>query len=103
MTDSPAIASKNVPQAIDSWENEGGVLPAAKRVMPRLAARSGKREEDTAVGCRAKAAADMVRAEALGADRMRWRMEHSAAAWSARAEVLEMIERKAAARIRAAR
>ena len=63
---------------------------------PRL--RGGRRDEDTAAGCRAKAAADLSRAEALGADPTRWRMEHSAAAWAARAALLEREERAFEAR-----
>jgi hypothetical protein len=98
MSNPPFVAPAKPAPATERWENEGGLLLAMKPAPARPAVRSGKREEDTAVGCRAKAAADLVRAEALGADRMRWRMEHSAAAWTARAEVLEMIERKADAR-----
>jgi len=55
--------------------------------------RGGRRDEDTASGCRAKAAADLGRAAAMGADPMRWRMEHSAAAWRARADALERDEK----------
>lgn len=102
MTSIVAVAPNSRPQAVEHWENEGGRVPAPKRAPPRSGARPGKRQEDTAVGCRAKAAADLVRAEELGADRMRWRMEHSAAAWTARAKTLEMIERKGDARRRAA-
>ncbi len=98
MSTPPFAAPARLARSTDRWENEGGLLIAMKPAPARPAVRSGKREEDTAAGCRAKAAADLVRAEALGADRMRWRMEQSAAAWTARAEILEMIERKADAR-----
>jgi hypothetical protein len=103
MTSLHSAVPEGIPQATDRWENEGGLLLALAPVPPRLAVRTGKRDEDTAAGCRSKAAADLVRAEALGLDRMRWRMEHSAAAWTARAEILEMIERKAGTRRAAAR
>ena len=96
------VSPARVAPATDHWENEGGLLLARKPAPAAPPVRGGKRDEDTAAGCRAKAAADRVRAEALGADRMRWRMEHSAAAWTARAEILEMIERKADARRSAA-
>lgn len=101
MTDDRLAAFEDAPQEITSPEK--GLMLAARRAPSRLGARTGKREEDTAAGCRAKAAADLVRAEALGADRMRWRMEHSAAAWTARAVTLEMIERKGNARREAER
>jgi hypothetical protein len=81
--------------AIASWENEGGV-PVAPRApaAPRHIVRSGKRAEDTAAGCRANAAADIGRASAPGGDFMRQRLEHSAAVWSERAELLERLETK---------
>ncbi|TMJ18667.1 MAG: hypothetical protein E6G92_02165 [Alphaproteobacteria bacterium] len=74
------------------------VLEAAAQASPaapRHIARSGKRAEDTAVGCRANAAANLVGAGAPGGDYMRVRLEHSAAVWSARADLLERIEQKA--------
>jgi len=58
-----------------------------------------RRAEDTAAGCRALAAADLGRAEALGKDPMRWRMEHSAAAWTRRAVQLEQAEKRFEARL----
>jgi len=63
-------------------------------------ARGAKRAEDTSAGCRANAAADLGRAEALGADPTRWRMERSAAAWTARAVQLERDEARFQARSR---
>ncbi len=57
-----------------------------------------RRAEDTAAGCRALAAADLHRAATLGADPLRWRMEHSAAAWTRRAELLELAEKRFEAR-----
>ncbi|MGQ0589208.1 MAG: hypothetical protein ACT4N8_06715 [Sphingosinicella sp.] len=61
--------------------------------------RASKRAEDTAVGCRANAAADLVRAAASGREYFRHRLEHSAAVWTARAELLERLARKLAARM----
>ena len=69
-------------------------LPAPVRletVRPR------KRSEDTASGCRAKAVADLERAES-GTQQFRWRLESSAAAWTARADLLERLERRFAGR-----
>jgi len=68
---------------------------------PRPTVRSGKRSEDTAAGCRANAAADLGRARAPGGDFMRGRLEHSAAVWSERADLLERIEKSFKARTRA--
>lgn len=55
-------------------------------------ARRHKRAEDTSAGCRANAAADLLRAAAMGVEQMRTRMEHSAAVWSARADLLGRLE-----------
>src|SRR5687767_14091579 len=63
----------------------------------RRTLRTSWRAEDTAAGCRDKAADDLARA-ASGAVHFRWRLEHSAAAWTARAEMLERLDRKFAAR-----
>jgi hypothetical protein len=81
-------------------ENQGGVLvaPAALRHIVR----SGKRAEDTAAGCRANASADMLRALAPGGDFMRLRLEHSAAVWSERADLLARLEKKSLRRADAA-
>jgi hypothetical protein len=64
------------------------LLAAAPALLPRLSM-SAKRPEDTAAGCRANADADLTRAAAPGAQHFRWRFEHSAAAWAARAELLD--------------
>jgi hypothetical protein len=59
-----------------------------------------RRPEDTPAGCRAFAAADLGRAAAQNIDRGRSRFEHSAAAWSARADLLERLARQSEARMR---
>jgi len=75
--------------------NEGGDFAVLRRdAPPRHIARSGKRAEDTARGCRANAAADLGRAGAPGGDFMRLRLEHSAAVWSERADLLDRLEKK---------
>ena len=66
--------------------------------LPSSAPVRSRRPEDTALGCRAKAEADLARADALVGDHVRWRFEHSAAAWTARAELLGRLEAKFAAR-----
>ena len=89
--------------AIASWDNEGGVLVApAVPVALRHIVRSGKRAEDTAAGCRANASADLLRAHAPGGDFMRLRLEHSAAVWSERADLLARLEKNFLRRANAA-
>jgi hypothetical protein len=82
-------------------ESEATIPAALGRPDPTRAVRMGKRAEDTAAGCRANAAADLVRASVPGVDHVRWRMEHSAAAWTARADLLERLEKKFNARTQA--
>ena len=81
-------------EALSILKNEGGVLVALGRESPpRHIVRSGQRAEDTAIGCRANAAADLGRAGAPGGDFRRVRLEHSAAVWSARADLLDRLEK----------
>ncbi|HWT11976.1 MAG TPA: hypothetical protein VN231_04420 [Allosphingosinicella sp.] len=72
---------------------------------PAAAARTArrKRPEDTPEGCRAFAAADLDRAAGLTGEHGRWRFEHSAAAWTTRADLLARIEASFQARSREAR
>lgn len=65
--------------------------------------RGRNRPEDTEDGCRAHAADDLHRAAALSGQTMRWRFEHSAAAWMARASLLARREAQFQARMPAAR
>ena len=61
-----------------------------------------RRPEDTPAGCRLLAAADLRRASR--ADRSSsWRYEHSAAAWTARADMLSQHEAEFRERIRGSR
>jgi hypothetical protein len=74
--------------------------PAAPRRIrqPRVAARQ-RRPEDTEEGCRASAAADLVRAAAMDTSQGRWRFEHSAESWTKRADLLKRIEASHEARL----
>ncbi|MGZ8311980.1 MAG: hypothetical protein ACXWUP_04230 [Allosphingosinicella sp.] len=74
--------------------------PTASIAEPPSLTLRRKRLEDTAAGCRSFAAADMQRAEALTGEHIRWRYQHSAGAWLARAELLERLEAKFQARVR---
>jgi hypothetical protein len=89
MIPAPAGTPQSAPDPIVADEEDSG-QPAPSHIV-----RSGKRAEDTAVGCREKAAANLVRAEAPGGDYMRVRLEHSASVWSARADLLERLDKKA--------
>ncbi|WP_114951486.1 hypothetical protein [Sphingosinicella terrae] len=57
-----------------------------------------KRPEDTPQGCRALAAADLDRAGAADAGHATDRFRHSAATWTARADMLDRLEAKFRAR-----
>lgn len=72
-----------------------GAMPAAPRKLAaaKSPTRPNRRAEDTGAGCRANAAADLLRASAPGGDYMRQRLEHSAAVWAERATLLERLER----------
>ena len=59
--------------------------------LPPLS-RARRQPQDTVEGCRERAAADLAAAAALDASRGRWKFEHSAAAWTTRADMLARIE-----------
>jgi hypothetical protein len=61
--------------------------------LPRLLGGRQKQPQDTALGCRAFAAADLALAGDLGQGHPRARMEHSAATWTIRAELLHRLEK----------
>jgi hypothetical protein len=78
----------------------GATPPAmleAETGLARLATTRHKQPQDTELGCRAFAAADLLRAGALTGAHPRARMEHSAAVWTARADLLRRVEASAAA------
>jgi hypothetical protein len=64
----------------------------AETGLERLAATRHKQPQDTELGCRAFAAADLLQAGALTGAYPRARMEHSAATWTARADLLHRLE-----------
>ena len=76
--------------ALDPLEHAGA---ASQEPATKSSSRPNRRAEDTGAGCRANAAADLLRASAPGGDYMRQRLEHSAAVWTERAGLLERIER----------
>jgi hypothetical protein len=73
--------------------------PLSDRIrQPRLAARK-RRPEDTEEGCRASAAADLARAATMDTSQGRWRLEHSAASWNKRADLIKQTEASHQARL----
>lgn len=89
----PAFATTS---ALDVWVGEGGALAAPADPAPvfqrSLPPRGHRQPQDTAQGCRDRASADLVRAADSPAGQPRWRYEHSAAAWTHRANLLDRIE-----------
>ena len=84
--------------AVERWENEGGATnrspgaAAARRaLLPRLN-HSTKASQDTAAGCRARAAADLAAAATMDTANGRLKFEHSAFTWSTRGELLARLE-----------
>lgn len=84
---------------VDNWENEGGATrarsstgPDVSRRLPRLTHRSTKAAQDTAAGCRARAAADLATAATMDTVNGRQKLEHSASTWSARGDLLARLE-----------
>ena len=84
-------------RGLPEWESEGGslginALADMTRTFAAPCRTRVKKPEDTAEGCRAMAEADHSRAAEMGGDRLRFRIERSADAWTARAELLERLE-----------
>ena len=80
------------------------ILPdeATEAPLPPTLTLRRKRPEDTSAGCRAFAEADLLRAEGLTGEHVRWRYRHSADAWLARADMLDRLEAKFQERVRRA-
>ena len=92
----------STPSGLPVPDSEAIACPLPQSPPAKSPVRHNKRAEDTGAGCRANAAADLARAGAPGGDYMRVRLEHSAAVWSARATLLERLERNFKRRTRPA-
>lgn len=68
--------------------------------LDRLVQR-GRQVHDTAAGCLALAAADLARATRMATAMGRAKLEHSAASWSSRADMLNRLSASQNARLRA--
>lgn len=86
--------------ALDGWLDDGGSLPPIA-VKPARHARSPKLAADTVVGCRDRAAADLLAAAGMSTMNGRLRMEASAKSWSARADLLQRMDDSFDARVKA--
>jgi len=77
------------------------VMPSSiHSANPALARpRAQKQPQDTATWCRARAAADLALAGDIRVDNGRLRLEHSAASWADRADLLERLEASYQARV----
>jgi hypothetical protein len=64
----------------------------AERVLPALIVRGARSPEDTAAGCKALAASDHARAALMDTQNGRGKLQHSAARWEQRAELLQRLE-----------
>ena len=62
----------------------------------------GRQAQDTAAGCHSLAAADMLRAGSMDTVMGRAKLEHSAASWTARGDMLQRLDASHEARLRAA-
>ena len=68
------------------------------QVPGRPKARTKKAPQDTAAGCRIRADADLLATVATLTANQRVRLERSAATWTARADLLQSLEERFAAR-----
>jgi hypothetical protein len=73
----------------------------SKSGLDRLVQR-GRMAHDTAAGCHALAAADLVRADEMDTAMGRAKLEHSAASWTSRGDMLQRLSASHDARMRAA-
>jgi hypothetical protein len=76
----------------------GDVGSRRRTVHGRPSARTKRRPEDTAAGCRVRAEADLLAAVATATDNQRRRLETSAGSWTARAVHLQAVDDELEAR-----
>jgi hypothetical protein len=72
----------------------------SKAGLDRLIQR-GRQAHDTAAGCHSLAAADLDRAERMDTAQGRAKLEHSAASWASRGDMLQRLDDSHEARLRA--
>jgi hypothetical protein len=76
------------------------IAAQGKSGLDRLIQR-GRQAHDTATGCHSLAAADLDRAGRMDTALGRAKLEHSAAAWQARGDMLQRLDTSHEARLRA--
>ena len=106
----PAVRTPEVsrtPQT-EEWVNEGGSPApandgeAASGPSAPRRQRSTKSPVDTVIGCRERALSDLALAATMGTRNGQLRMEHSAAVWDTRANLIQRLDDSFAARSAAA-
>lgn len=86
------------PSLIDGVEAIRMPAKRAPRSQTDVAQPVRRMPEDTAVGCRARAAADLLESVSMTTANQRLRMESSAANWTLRADLLHRLEEGSEAR-----
>lgn len=61
-------------------------------IVSRIPARTHKAVQDTAIGCRDHAAADLARAVLMDTENGRRRLEQSASSWLSRAQLIQGLD-----------
>lgn len=96
-----------LPRPQDISTGASGGAPAKQRrprsLAPRVLARSVRRAEDTALGCRDLADRGLAEAAMMDTVNGRARLEASAAVWLVRAQLLDRVESSEQARLTAGR
>ena len=78
---------------MEEWVNEGGsVRPPQRRASFVFPLRSQKAPADSVEGCRTRATADLVAAGTMATVNARRKLEHSAASWTARGDLLQRLD-----------
>ncbi len=77
------------------------IAKISKSGLDRLI-QKGRLSHDTAAGCHAMAAADIVRAAGMDTAMGRAKLEHSAASWTSRGDMLQRLSLSHEARLRSA-
>lgn len=88
--------------ATGGWSNQGGSVAEAEAAPPVRLRSINKALADTPGGCRERARADLAAAGLTDTVNGRLRLEHSAASWHARADLIQRLDDSFAARQRAA-
>jgi hypothetical protein len=67
-------------------------MKRASKIVSRIQGRTKKAVQDTVIGCRELAAADLARASLMDTANGRRRLESSALSWTSRAELIQRLD-----------